>query len=100
MHTGTQCKYKQQFNIILDIHMQGLTANCTYVQLVLANPGGEVMKKLDKSKCVDIIGYEWIYLTVGEAVNACNYMLQSCKPKTKADESEAAEFKFDVNENS
>ncbi|KAL8485149.1 hypothetical protein ACS0TY_027445 [Phlomoides rotata] len=69
------------------------------IQLVLANPGGEVMKKLDKSKCIDAIGHEWIYLTVGEAVNACNFMLQPCKPKTKADESEAAEVKFDVKEN-
>lgn len=65
-----------------------------YVQLVLANPGGEVMKKLDKSKFIDTIGQEWIYLTVSEAVNACNFMmLQTCKPKAKAVESEAADNK-------
>ncbi|KAK6130173.1 hypothetical protein DH2020_036089 [Rehmannia glutinosa] len=62
-------------------------------QLVLANPGGEVMKKLDKSKFIDTVGQEWIYLTVGEAVDACNFMLQTCKPKTKAVESEAADDK-------
>ncbi|KAG8370256.1 hypothetical protein BUALT_Bualt14G0098000 [Buddleja alternifolia] len=53
------------------------------IKLVLANPGGEVMKKLDKSKFIDTIGHEWIYLTVGEAVNACTFMLQTCTPKTK-----------------
>lgn len=72
--------------------MQGWLANCAYhVQLVLANPGGEVMKKLHKSKILDTIGQEWIYLTVGEAVGACNFMLQTCKPKTKAVECEAAD---------
>ncbi|KAK4425637.1 Sulfate transporter 3.1 [Sesamum alatum] len=59
------------------------------IKLVLANPGGEVMKKLDKSKFIDTIGQEWIYVTVGEAVNACNFMLQTCKPKTKAVNEEA-----------
>ncbi|KAK6117198.1 hypothetical protein DH2020_049077 [Rehmannia glutinosa] len=63
------------------------------IKLVLANPGGEVMKKLDKSKFIDTVGQEWIYLTVGEAVDACNFMLQTCKPKTKAVESEAADDK-------
>ncbi|KAL0414490.1 UNVERIFIED_CONTAM: Sulfate transporter 3.1 [Sesamum radiatum] len=59
------------------------------IKLVLANPGGEVMKKLDKSKFIDTIGQEWIYITVGEAVNACNFMLQTCKPKSKAADEEA-----------
>ncbi|KAG0458387.1 hypothetical protein HPP92_023544 [Vanilla planifolia] len=47
------------------------------IQLVLANPGSEVMKKLDNSKVLDIIGHEWIFLTVGEAVVAC--MLHTAK---------------------
>ncbi|XP_052169897.1 sulfate transporter 3.1-like [Diospyros lotus] len=52
------------------------------LQLVLANPGGEVMKKLNKSRFLEAIGQEWIYLTVGEAVGACNFMLHtSSKPK-------------------
>ncbi|KAL3626317.1 Sulfate transporter 3.1 [Castilleja foliolosa] len=65
------------------------------IKLVLANPGGELMKKLDKSKFIDKIGHEWIYLTVGEAVDACNFMLHTCAAKTKADEleSEAADNK-------
>lgn len=37
------------------------------------------MKKLDKSKLIEKIGQEWIYLTVGEAVAACNFMLHTGK---------------------
>ncbi|KAI4301223.1 hypothetical protein L6164_034522 [Bauhinia variegata] len=51
------------------------------LQLVLVNPGSEVMKKISKSKFVEGIGQKWIYLTVEEAVIAC-------KNPTK-DESEA-----------
>ncbi|CAK9160669.1 unnamed protein product [Ilex paraguariensis] len=61
------------------------------LKLVLANPGSEVMKKLDKSKFVDKIGQEWIFLTVAEAVNACNFMLHACKMNAKRVESEAAD---------
>ncbi|KAE8671349.1 Sulfate transporter 3.1 [Hibiscus syriacus] len=50
------------------------------IKLVLANPGAEVMKKLNKSKFLEKIGQEWVYLTVGEAVEACNYKLHTCKP--------------------
>ncbi|KAL0418707.1 UNVERIFIED_CONTAM: Sulfate transporter 3.1 [Sesamum radiatum] len=55
-------------------------------KLALANPGAEVMKKLNKSKFLETLGQEWIFLTVGEAVGACNYMLHSCKPKNTADD--------------
>ncbi|XP_047328069.1 sulfate transporter 3.1-like [Impatiens glandulifera] len=51
------------------------------LKLVLANPGGEVMKKLNKAKFVEEMGNEWIFLTVGEAVRACNFMLHSLKSK-------------------
>lgn len=37
------------------------------------------MKKLNKSKFIENIGEDWIYLTVGEAVGACNYMLHTGK---------------------
>ncbi|XP_077247875.1 sulfate transporter 3.1-like [Tasmannia lanceolata] len=50
------------------------------LKLALANPGSEVMKKLDRSKFIELIGQEWIFLTVGEAVGACNFMLHTCKP--------------------
>ncbi|KAJ9188093.1 hypothetical protein P3X46_003486 [Hevea brasiliensis] len=60
------------------------------LKLVLANPGSEVMKKLNKSKFIENIGQEWIFLTVGEAVAACNFMLHTCKPNSmKDDQSEA-----------
>lgn len=49
------------------------------LQLVLANPGSEVMKKLDKSKTLEKIGQEWIFLTVAEAVGACNFLLHTGK---------------------
>ncbi|XP_022959986.1 sulfate transporter 3.1-like [Cucurbita moschata] len=56
------------------------------LKIVLANPGAEVMKKLDKGKFIESLGHEWIYLTVAEAVAACNYMLHSCKPNPETDE--------------
>ncbi|GFP92332.1 sulfate transporter 3.1 [Phtheirospermum japonicum] len=57
-------------------------------RLALANPGAEVMKKLNKSKFLEKMGQEWIFLTVEDAVGACNYMLHSCKPKMGSDVSE------------
>ncbi|XP_074316178.1 sulfate transporter 3.1 isoform X2 [Silene latifolia] len=50
------------------------------LKIVLANPGGEVMKKLDRSKFLESLGQEWVHLTVGEAVGACRYMLHNYKP--------------------
>ncbi|KAM7256528.1 hypothetical protein ACFE04_012269 [Oxalis oulophora] len=59
------------------------------LKLVLANPGAEVMKKLNKSKFIENIGQEWIFLTVGDAVASCNYMLHTYKPDVSKDESES-----------
>ncbi|KAE8681715.1 Sulfate transporter 3.1 [Hibiscus syriacus] len=56
------------------------------LKLVFANPGSEVMKKLNKSKFIETIGQEWIYLTVGEAVEACHYKLHTCKPDSTSEE--------------
>ncbi|KAK4376265.1 hypothetical protein RND71_006942 [Anisodus tanguticus] len=56
------------------------------LKLVLANPGAEVMKKLNKAKFIETLGHEWMFLTVGEAVEACNFMLHSCKPKSSEDD--------------
>ncbi|KAJ8559321.1 hypothetical protein K7X08_003379 [Anisodus acutangulus] len=58
------------------------------LKLVLANPGAEVMKKLNKAKFIETLGHEWMFLTVGEAVEACNFMLHSCKPKSSEDASQ------------
>ncbi|KAL0457162.1 UNVERIFIED_CONTAM: Sulfate transporter 3.1 [Sesamum latifolium] len=44
----------------------------------------EVKRNADR-RCIK----EWIYVTVGEAVNACNFMIQTCKPKSKAADEEA-----------
>ncbi|CAL9246726.1 unnamed protein product [Arabidopsis halleri] len=50
------------------------------LKLVLANPKGEVVKKLTRSKFIgDHLGKEWMFLTVGEAVEACSYMLHTFK---------------------
>ncbi|MED6196065.1 Sulfate transporter 3.1 [Stylosanthes scabra] len=57
------------------------------LQLVLVNPGSEVMKKLNKAKFLDEIGQRWVYLTVEEAVAACNFMLHTYQPNPKKDES-------------
>ena len=46
------------------------------LQLVLANPGNEVMKKMNLSKCIEKFGRESIYPTVAEAVKVCTLMLQ------------------------
>lgn len=54
------------------------------LKILLVNPGSEVMKKLDKSKFIEVIGKEWIYLTIEEAVEACNFLLHTCKPKNAA----------------
>ncbi|KAJ8768457.1 hypothetical protein K2173_021610 [Erythroxylum novogranatense] len=49
------------------------------LKLVLVNPQSEVIKKLDKSKFIETIGQQWLYLTVGEAVAACEFMLHTGK---------------------
>lgn len=39
-----------------------------YYQLVLANPGGTVMEKLQQSNALEAFGCNGVYLTVGEAI--------------------------------
>ncbi|XP_057992861.1 sulfate transporter 3.1 isoform X2 [Hevea brasiliensis] len=63
------------------------------LKLVLANPRSEVVKKLEKSKFIETVGQEWIYLTVGEAVSSCNFMLHTCKSN------KASVQEFDAQEN-
>jgi len=57
------------------------------LKLAMANPGAEVMKKLNKANFIENIGQEWMYLTVEEAVGACNFMLHTHKPNPLKDES-------------
>ena len=54
----------------------------------MVNPGSEVMKKLNKAKFIAELGQKWIYLTVEEAVGACNFMLHTCKPNSVKNETE------------
>ncbi|KFK30874.1 hypothetical protein AALP_AA6G037000 [Arabis alpina] len=54
------------------------------LKLVIANPGAEVMKKLSKSKFIESIGKDWIYLTVAEAAAACDFILHTAKPDSPA----------------
>ncbi|GLT59063.1 hypothetical protein SLA2020_319050 [Shorea laevis] len=58
------------------------------LKLVIANLGAEVMKKLNESNFIENIGQEWMHLTVGEAVAACNFMLHSHKHNPAKYESE------------
>ncbi|KAK3221904.1 hypothetical protein Dsin_008929 [Dipteronia sinensis] len=59
------------------------------LKLVLANPVAEVMKKHDKAKFIENLGQEWIHLTAGDVVAACNFMLHTCnKPSPMKEESE------------
>ncbi|CAH2064352.1 unnamed protein product [Thlaspi arvense] len=57
------------------------------LKLVLANPKGEVVKKLTRSKFIDDnLGKEWMFLTVGEAVEACSFMLHTLKTEPASKE--------------
>ncbi|URD87971.1 STAS domain [Musa troglodytarum] len=53
---------------VQEIHKK-LTSNG--VQLAMANPGWRVIHKMKLAGLVGIIGEEWIFLTVSEAVEAC-----------------------------
>ncbi|KAI3506792.1 hypothetical protein L1887_21356 [Cichorium endivia] len=69
------------------------------IKLVLANPGGEVIKKMNKAKLIDVIGQKWIYLTVGEAVEACNFMLHTDKNVEDSTSSGSSSGKETQNDN-
>ncbi|KAK9146607.1 hypothetical protein Sjap_006510 [Stephania japonica] len=47
------------------------------LKMVVANPGSELMKKLEKSKLMEEIGQDWIHPTVEKAVEACNFILHT-----------------------
>ncbi|KAF8720564.1 hypothetical protein HU200_023821 [Digitaria exilis] len=57
------------------------------LQIALANPGSEIMRKLDKSKVLQLIGDEWVFLTVAEA---CDYAQSNCKVGTASPGAAAA----------
>lgn len=43
-----------------------------HVQLAFANPGSGVIQKLNNAGLVDLLGQQWFFLTVGEAVQVCS----------------------------
>jgi high affinity sulfate transporter 1 len=45
------------------------------IQLAFANPGSQVIQKFDASKFLELLGSEWVFFTVGEAVQVCSIML-------------------------
>ena len=49
---------------------------CFVLQLALANPRIRVVDKLVRSGVVDLIGAEWIFLTLKESVRACRFSLE------------------------
>lgn len=48
--------------------MHGSTKIVLHMQLVLVNPAGDVVEKLDKSEVLDEFSSNGLYLTVGEAI--------------------------------
>ncbi|XP_059286286.1 low affinity sulfate transporter 3-like [Lycium ferocissimum] len=42
------------------------------IQLTIANPRLRVINKMKTAKCFDKLGKEWIFLTIGDAVDACS----------------------------
>lgn len=44
-------------------------------QLAFANPGSQVIQKFDSSGLLEELGSEWIFFTVGEAVQVCSMFL-------------------------
>ncbi|KAH9290443.1 hypothetical protein KI387_034560 [Taxus chinensis] len=49
------------------------------LQLVLANPATPVMEKLHKCKFMEVLGNKWLFVTVAEAVVACDSWLHAEK---------------------
>ncbi|CAM6047026.1 unnamed protein product [Sphagnum compactum] len=46
------------------------------IQLALANPGSEVLKRLKSSGFIEHLGQEWIFLTAGEGTQVCSQLLR------------------------
>lgn len=44
---------------------------CLNVQLAMVNPRRQVIHKLRAAQFVDKVGRERIFLTIGDAINAC-----------------------------
>lgn len=49
------------------------------LQVVLANPRLQVAEKLVLAKYIEMIGEEWVFFSVNEAVSACHFSLQESR---------------------
>ncbi|KAG0555902.1 hypothetical protein KC19_11G011200 [Ceratodon purpureus] len=45
------------------------------IQLAFANPGTSVLRKLDNSDFLARLGSEWVFMTVGEAIQVCSILM-------------------------
>ncbi|KAJ0985598.1 hypothetical protein J5N97_003954 [Dioscorea zingiberensis] len=51
------------------------------IKMVLCNPRLEIVNKLVLAKIIDLVGTEWIFLTVKDAVKACEFDLQEYRSR-------------------
>ncbi|CAL9114072.1 unnamed protein product [Musa textilis] len=49
------------------------------IRVVLVNPRLQVAEKLVSAKYIEMIGEEWVFLSVNEAVSACHFSLQESR---------------------
>ncbi|KAL6184972.1 hypothetical protein ACLB2K_041107 [Fragaria x ananassa] len=61
------------------------------IKLLLANPRSEVIKKLDVSKFIEKIGWEWMFVTVSDAVESCKFVSHSSDPSSAEDKVKPSE---------
>ena len=54
------------------------------VQIAISNLNGEVLKTLSSAGVVDLIGKEWYFVRVHDAVQVCLQRVQSLKETPKA----------------
>lgn len=47
--------------------------------MALANPRLEVVGKLVSSNFIEMIGAEWVFLSIKDAVSSCNFALQELR---------------------
>ncbi|CAN4119054.1 unnamed protein product [Withania somnifera] len=62
-----------------ELHRELVSQN---IQLTIANPRLRVINKIKTAKCLDKLGEGWIFLTIGDAVDAC-LSLKIADPSSK-----------------
>ncbi|XP_020698164.1 probable sulfate transporter 3.5 isoform X2 [Dendrobium catenatum] len=46
------------------------------IQMAITNPRGQVVEKLMAAGFIDVVGKEWIFLSIQDAVSGCNFALE------------------------